>query len=107
MEKKNGISRYTAGEVERLRGQGADKSDLDRANAKTPPEIEADAAGEEAEDGMSVDWANVQIGLPETKAVLHMRVDRDVLDYFKKDGRGYQSRINAVLRAYKEARQPE
>jgi uncharacterized protein (DUF4415 family) len=31
-----------------------------------------------------------------------MRVDRDVLDFFRQEGRGYQTRINAVLRSYVE-----
>jgi uncharacterized protein (DUF4415 family) len=29
-----------------------------------------------------------------------MRIDQDVLDFFRKTGRGYQTRINAVLRSY-------
>jgi len=41
--------------------------------------------------------------LPESKATLNMRIDKDVLDFFKSTGRGYQTRINAVLRAFKEA----
>jgi uncharacterized protein (DUF4415 family) len=31
---------------------------------------------------------------------ISIRVDDDVLDYFKKEGAGYQRRINAVLRFY-------
>jgi uncharacterized protein (DUF4415 family) len=31
-----------------------------------------------------------------------MRIDRDVLDYFRNTGKGYQTRINAVLRSYVE-----
>jgi uncharacterized protein (DUF4415 family) len=34
---------------------------------------------------------------------LTLRLDRYVLDYFKRRGRGYQSRINAVLRSYVHA----
>lgn len=49
---------------------------------------------------MVVDWDNVSIELPRPKADLHMRVDRDVLDWFKRHGKGYQTRINAVLRSY-------
>jgi len=30
----------------------------------------------------------------------NMRVDRDVLEFFRRDGRGYQTKINAVLRSY-------
>jgi len=36
------------------------------------------------------------------KAVISLRVDADVLDWFKAQGPGYQTRINALLRAYKE-----
>jgi uncharacterized protein (DUF4415 family) len=34
-----------------------------------------------------------------------MRVDKHVLDFFRKKGRGYQTRINAVLRAYVRAQE--
>lgn len=37
------------------------------------------------------------------KAAISLRVDPDVLDWFKAQGPGYQTRINAVLRAYKDA----
>jgi uncharacterized protein (DUF4415 family) len=37
------------------------------------------------------------------KAQITLRVDADVLEWFRKKGAGYQSRMNAVLRAYKQA----
>ncbi len=39
----------------------------------------------------------------DTKAQLTIRVDRDVLTWFKSRGRGYQTQINALLRAYMDA----
>jgi uncharacterized protein (DUF4415 family) len=39
----------------------------------------------------------------EGKTQLTIRVDRDVLAWFKSQGRGYQTRINSLLRAYMEA----
>ncbi len=36
------------------------------------------------------------------KAAISLRVDADVLGWFKAQGPGYQTRINAILRAYKE-----
>jgi uncharacterized protein (DUF4415 family) len=48
-------------------------------------------------------FANALIRLPEPKASVTLRVDREVLDWFKSQGKGYQTRINAVLKAYKEA----
>jgi uncharacterized protein (DUF4415 family) len=37
------------------------------------------------------------------KAQITLRVDTDVLDWFRAKGTGYQSQMNAVLRAYKQA----
>ncbi len=37
------------------------------------------------------------------KSQVTLRVDSDVLDWFKKQGQGYQTRINALLRAYMDA----
>ena len=103
MQRKERITRYAAEELDRLAREDGSRSDWARANAKSATEIEA--AGDEA--GMTIDWANARLDLPEPKTVLHMRIDRDVLEFFKRSGRGYQSRINAVLRAYKEAHGPE
>ena len=35
-----------------------------------------------------------------------LRLDADVLDWFKAQGKGYQDRINALLRAHMETHQP-
>lgn len=37
------------------------------------------------------------------KAAISLRLDADVLDWFKAQGPGYQTRINAILKAYKDA----
>jgi uncharacterized protein (DUF4415 family) len=41
------------------------------------------------------------------KAQLTLRVDDDVLAWFRSQGRGYQTQINALLRAYMKARQTQ
>ena len=41
--------------------------------------------------------------MPTRKATITMRVDADVLNWFKRQGKGYQSRINAVLKMFVEA----
>lgn len=38
-----------------------------------------------------------------TKVLICLRLDRDVLDWFKSKGPGYQTRINTVLRAFRDA----
>ncbi|MEH1965133.1 MULTISPECIES: BrnA antitoxin family protein [unclassified Nostoc] len=49
--------------------------------------------------------AIVRRGLPasKNKAQVTLRIDSDVLEWFKSQGRGYQTQINTLLRAYMEA----
>ena len=102
MPKKEHIVRYSAEELAEKRKRGESRSDWGRVAAMTKEEIEADIASNPDEAGMVVDWDSVSIELPKPKASLHMRIDRDVLDFFRASGRGYQTRINAVLRSYVE-----
>jgi uncharacterized protein (DUF4415 family) len=50
------------------------------------------------------DWSNVVRGgfYRPVKRPLSLRVDADVLDWFQRQGQGYQSRMNAALREYAE-----
>jgi uncharacterized protein (DUF4415 family) len=48
-------------------------------------------------------WKTARLVLPEPKDRLTIRVDRDVVRWLKKNGPGYQTRINAILRFYMEA----
>jgi uncharacterized protein (DUF4415 family) len=48
-------------------------------------------------------WKTARLTLPEPKDRLTIRVDHDVVEWLKKRGRGYQTRINAILRSYMEA----
>jgi uncharacterized protein (DUF4415 family) len=102
MAKKGRIERYSAEDLADRRRRGENRSDWARAAAMTRQEIEADIASDPDEASMVVDWNSVSTELPKPKADLHMRIDRDVLDFFRKTGRGYQTRINAVLRSYVE-----
>ena len=44
--------------------------------------------------------------LPDVKQQITLRLDADVLDFFRHTGKRYQTRINAVLRSYVEAHKP-
>ncbi|HEY0513569.1 MAG TPA: BrnA antitoxin family protein [Thermoanaerobaculia bacterium] len=48
-------------------------------------------------------FANAEIRMPQAKPSITIRLDPDILEWFKGQGRGYQTRINAVLRKYVEA----
>jgi uncharacterized protein (DUF4415 family) len=45
-------------------------------------------------------WKTARLSMPEPKDRLTIRVDHDVVKWLKKRGRGYQTRINAILRSY-------
>jgi uncharacterized protein (DUF4415 family) len=47
-------------------------------------------------------WKDAKVVLPRRKAVVTMRLDADLLEWFRQR-RGYQTRINAILRAYMKA----
>ena len=48
-------------------------------------------------------WTNAKLMMPEPKDRLTIRIDHDVVEWLKKQGSGYQTRINAILRSYMEA----
>jgi uncharacterized protein (DUF4415 family) len=41
--------------------------------------------------------------MPRGKTSVHLRLDSDIVDWFKRHGRGHLTRMNAVLRAYVDA----
>ncbi|MEA5593292.1 BrnA antitoxin family protein [Rivularia sp. UHCC 0363] len=45
-------------------------------------------------------WENAKMVKPITKQAISIRIDDDVLDWFKNQGKGYQSLMNTVLRSY-------
>jgi uncharacterized protein (DUF4415 family) len=49
-------------------------------------------------------WENTTIVQPKKKVPVSLRLDEDVLKWFKKTGRGYQTKINAVLSSYMQAK---
>src|SRR5271163_4855409 len=98
--RKERIVRHTAEELAGMTKRGETRSNWKKAAAMSDEQLEASIAANPDEAGMVMDWDSVTVELPKSKADLHMRVDRDVLDFFRKTGKGYQTRINAVLRSY-------
>ncbi len=48
-------------------------------------------------------FRSAKLRMPSKKASITVRLDSDVLEWFRNQGKGYQTRINAVLRTYMEA----
>jgi len=103
MAKRSNIVRHTADELAAIRTRGESRTNWAKAALITRAQLEKSVATDPDEGAMTIDWENSAVEMPEPKVVLNMRVDRRVLDYFRKTGRGYQTRINAVLRAFVEA----
>ncbi|WP_164561436.1 BrnA antitoxin family protein [Nitratidesulfovibrio vulgaris] len=49
-------------------------------------------------------WERARRVPPPRKKQVTLRLDAEVLEWFKQQGKGYQTTINAILRAYKESR---
>ncbi len=99
--KQKRIVRYTDSQLKARRTAGKVGSDWKRAARKAVPN------GTDPDDAIGtvdMDWATTALPLPRRKAHTTLRLDADLLDWFRAQGRGYQTRINAVLRGYFEQR---
>lgn len=82
------------------------RTDWKRLDAMTDEEITAAAkADPDAQPLDDAFWRTAKILRPPAVGKKHtgLRIDADVLDWFKRQGKGWQTRMNAVLRAYYEA----
>src|SRR3954465_11621235 len=76
-------------------------SDWARVDAMTDEELEASIANDpDWAEFKDLDWSDAVLVMPPKKKAISIRLDHDVLDHFRKQGAGYQRRINAVLRSY-------
>jgi len=101
--KRTRIVRATAEEIAHRVATGEDKTDWQRVRAMSQEEVERLA--EEEGGALPEGWeSTIELGIPEPKQGVHIRLDPAVLRWFKAQGRGYQTRINSVLRALVEAR---
>ncbi len=93
--------RYSADEIRALKSE----SDWSLSDSMTDEDIDRLIRDDPDWHGFEdIDWSKAEWVLPEPKAAISIRLDADVLAFFKEGGRGYQSRINAVLRSYMKAR---
>ena len=88
MKEKSTIVKHSLSEVRRLRELGQDKTSADAP--------EAESLGSEF-------WKSAHVVIPPGKTSVHLRLDSDVVDWFRAHGKGHLTRMNAVLRAYVQA----
>jgi uncharacterized protein (DUF4415 family) len=95
--KSENIVRHSVAELRAMEKRGQSGTDWKAAAKKPLP------SGRDPDDAMEeIDWVTTELPRPIRKGHMTLRIDADVLDWFRAQGKGYQSRINAILRRYYE-----
>ena len=97
MSGKN-IERYSAEELDAIRKKGEGKTDWKRVAELRDEDIDTSDIPDLDESF----WASAEQIEPESKERISIRIDQDVLNYFRERGPGYQTRMNAVLKSFVE-----
>ena len=103
MKKRNATARYTAEQLDAMRRRGESRTDWARVDAMTEAELVASIAADPDDLHEPPDCGQAILGLPPRKEHINLRVDADVVAWFRQTGRGYQTRMNNVLRAFVES----
>jgi uncharacterized protein (DUF4415 family) len=101
MQKDKNIKSYKAAELKAKRAES--RTDLSRVDAITDTELERLVAEDEDERGIAPDWTQAKLVLPQAKQSVHLRLDGEIIAFFKSQGKGHISRMQAVLKAYVDA----
>jgi uncharacterized protein (DUF4415 family) len=104
MAKKNDIVRHTANQIKAKLKRGEDRTDWAKIAATTEAKLQASIAADPDHAPGEPDWTRAVIGVPPHKEHINIRVDHDVLEWFRARGRGYQTMMNNVLRAFVQTR---
>jgi uncharacterized protein (DUF4415 family) len=94
----------TTGKTSKQHKTGTDWEALSRlSDAEIRAGIESDPDAHATDENF---WKEAQVVFPKPKQLVTMRLDADLLEWFKQTSR-YQTRINAILRAYMDAKKHE
>ena len=107
MRKKSGTVRYTAKQIKARIARGEDRTNWAKVNATTAARLQASIRADADDIESEPNWTRSVIGIPSPKDHINIRIDHDVLEWFKKNGRGYQTLMNNVLRAFVQTRQQD
>lgn len=96
------ITRTTIAEILEKRARGEKSlTDWARVDAMTDEDIERAMRDDpDWKDHMDIDWSKARMVFPDKKKAISIRLDPDIVDFFQATGKGYQTRINAVLRHF-------
>ena len=104
MPKKSDTVRYTAKQIKAKVERGEDRTNWRKAKAMTGKRLEASIRADVDDLRGEPDWTKAIMGVPAPKDHINIRIDHDVLEWFRASGRGYQTLMNNVLRAFVQSR---
>jgi len=104
MRKKSDTVRYTAKQIKAKIMRSEDRTNWRKAKSSAGPKLEASIRADIDDVQEEPDWTKAVIGLPAPKDHINIRLDHDVLEWFRSSGRGYQTFMNDVLRAFVQSR---
>jgi uncharacterized protein (DUF4415 family) len=84
MDEKSTIVRHSLSQIRDLRERGEDKT--------SPDAPEAESFGAEF-------WNSARVVMPSGKTSVHLRLDSDVVEWFRANGKGHLTRMNAVQKS--------
>jgi len=85
---KDDTRQYSLESLRQRRDQGATETRVNAPEQAVDPDF----------------WNNAEVVMPSSgKTSVHLRIDTEVLDWFRSRGRGHLTRMNAVLKSYVEA----
>ena len=96
---------YTPKQIQPKTAPSEDRTRFDTVGAGPGERLESSIQADVDEVHSEPDWTHTIKGVPARKDHINIRVDHDVLQWFRSNGKGYQTLMNNVLRAFVQARQ--
>jgi uncharacterized protein (DUF4415 family) len=107
MKKGENIRSYSAEELRKLRHEEGSLTDWAKVDVVTEEELKPLIADDKEERDMVPDWTRARLVMPARKRSVNLRLEPDIIEFFKAQGGGHIRRMQAVLRAYVDAHKHE
>ena len=101
MRNEKHIKSYSAAELKAKRRRS--RTDLKKVDTMTDAELETVIADDKDERDLRPDWTQAKLVFVEPKQSVHLRLEQEIIDFYKAQGKGHISRMQAVLKAYADA----
>jgi uncharacterized protein (DUF4415 family) len=97
MQKKENITKYSAKKLAKMQDQSDWKALKNMSEKDLENNIKSDS---DSDTHIPKEFAGLVVGMPQHKELISIRLDQDILEWFRGKGKGYQTYINNILRSY-------